>query len=100
MVMRKYWKPTQLRPTLPTAPLCVVLPSGIPGVICALLAPNYQHFQVKKVGKKIPVRGSSPPLQRVQKESWFPASRSYTSMLQNPVFDCQTHRSHALIKTP
>ena len=39
--MRKYWKPTQLRPTLPTVNLYVVQPPGILGIICALLVLNW-----------------------------------------------------------
>ena len=40
-MMRKYWKPTQLRPTLPTVNLYAVQPPGILGIICALLVLNW-----------------------------------------------------------
>ena len=40
-MMRKHWKPTQLRPTLPTVNLYVVFPPGILGILCALLVLNW-----------------------------------------------------------
>ena len=40
-MMRKHWKPTQLRPTLTTVNLYVVLPPGILGILCALLVLNW-----------------------------------------------------------